>query len=251
MPAFTILGSLTTKPLAGDDFQIVCIILMLYRVIQSICLVPIMIVSMIQLYSGADLIIEVDGERYGSWCPQYAEYTDSSNNFILLTAGELYDDYSLVRNRFRRAYVVMAGVFMAIDIAWILLVWNAALLGTPTQPEGRTTRLRRLIFLRLSVINFFPIILLVFGCLKVAITRMDNYGCGEDEELVSSPPDSGVLYGLFSVLLVTYALELFIYPSIVAKKVVQWFRMNKVSELDRVMCNKNNKSPSSLRLSHE
>lgn len=34
MPALKVFNNFSTKPLAGDDFQIVCIVLSAYRVVQ-------------------------------------------------------------------------------------------------------------------------------------------------------------------------------------------------------------------------
>ena len=119
---------------------------------------------------------------------------------------------------------------MAIDVGWILCLWNFAGTGTPTNPGPRNVFLRRLIYLRWTVINLFPIVLLVVGCLKVYQVRRDNYGCGEDEVLVSSPPDSGVQYNLFCTLLVTYALEMFIWPAVFVSHVVYLFRRNSFTQ---------------------
>lgn len=74
--------------------------------------------------------------------------------------------------------------------------------------------------------NLFPIVLLVFGCLKIAEVRRNNYGCG-DQPLAGNPPDSGPIYNLFCVFLVTCALELLFFPAIVANKIIRWLRANK------------------------
>ncbi len=34
MPALTVIGNLTTRPFAGDDLQLMCIVLAAYRAIQ-------------------------------------------------------------------------------------------------------------------------------------------------------------------------------------------------------------------------
>ena len=58
MPAFKILGNLKTSPLAGDDFQLICIVLGFYRAVQIVCLVPLIINDVIRLYNGSDLNVE-------------------------------------------------------------------------------------------------------------------------------------------------------------------------------------------------
>mmetsp|Transcript_20169 Transcript_20169/g.46254 ORF Transcript_20169/g.46254 Transcript_20169/m.46254 type:complete len:995 (-) Transcript_20169:24-3008(-) len=232
MPAFKILGNLNTSPLAGDDFQLICIILGFYRTIQLVCLVPLIVNDIVRLYNGSDLYVEVDGETYGPWCPQYDEFNKLHGSFIVISEDQ-FEKYSLSRNSFSRLFIISAGVFMAIDIGWILCLWNFASIGTPTNPGPRNVFLRRMIFLRWTFINLFPIVLLVLGCLKVYQLRRDNYGCGEDEVLVSSPPDSSVQYGLFCALLVTYALEIFIWPAVFVSHVVYVLRRNKFTQRNR------------------
>lgn len=58
MPAFKILGNWKTSPLAGDDFQLICIVLGFYRAVQIVCLVPLIINDVIRLYNGSDLNVE-------------------------------------------------------------------------------------------------------------------------------------------------------------------------------------------------
>ena len=82
------------------------------------------------------------------------------------------------------------------------------------------------------VTTAFPTLLLVFGCLKVQAIRKDNYGCG-DQPLVGPPPDSGLWYSLFCLLLVTYALELFVWPSMIANRIMRWIRSNKLTQRGR------------------
>ena len=47
-----------TSPLAGDDFQLICIVLGFYRAVQIVCLVPLIINDVIRLYNGSDLNVE-------------------------------------------------------------------------------------------------------------------------------------------------------------------------------------------------
>ena len=82
MPALTIFRNFTTRPFAGDDLQLICFVLGTYRFIQLLCLIPIVIITLIDRFKGQDLLYN----GYGRWCPQY-ELT-SENEFISLT----YDD---------------------------------------------------------------------------------------------------------------------------------------------------------------
>jgi hypothetical protein len=77
------------------------------------------------------------------------------------------------------------------------------------------------------IIDCFPIALIIVGCLKVNQGRKNNYGCG-DEPLVEAPPDSGLFYNFFCVLIVSYAFELLVWPAITANKIMRWIRNHKV-----------------------
>ena len=92
--------------------------------------------------------------------------------------------------------------------------------------------------LKMFFLNAFPIILLVVGCLYVHNFRQDNYGCGYDNNgnpypLVSNPPDQRAIYYLFCVLLVTYSMELLVFPAIATNKLVRLMRANKLTQKKR------------------
>jgi hypothetical protein len=220
MPALTIFRNFTTRPFAGDDLQLICFVLGTYRFIQLLCLIPIVIITLIDRFKGQDLLYN----GYGRWCPQY-ELT-SENEFISLT----YDDRLKVsRPKNQYVFTALACIYMLIDIAWMFALWSAASVGTPTQPKGRDRYLRPLIIFKLCIINLFPILLVVWGIYKTYMSRMDNFGCGQDVELVYDP-DATPRFGLFAVLLVTYALELLVFPSIVMNKIVHCTRSHLVQD---------------------
>lgn len=118
---------------------------------------------------------------------------------------------------------------MLIDIAWMFALWSASSVGTPTQPKGRDKYLRPLIIFKLCIINLFPIILVGWGIYKTFHSRYNNFGCGQDVELVYDP-DATPRFGLFAVLLVTYALELLVFPAIVTNKIVHCTRSHLVQD---------------------
>jgi len=97
--------------------------------------------------------------------------------------------------------------------------------GTPTQPKGRDSILRPLILFKMFVINLFPVALVIGGILKTANSRANNYGCGQ-ENGENVPllyyPDSTPSFVLFSILLVTYALELLVFPMMITNKIVKF-----------------------------
>ena len=82
------------------------------------------------------------------------------------------------------------------------------------------------------IIDCFPIALIIVGCIQVHQGRINNYGCG-DQPLVEAPPDSGVFYNLFCVLIVSYAFELLVWPAIAVNKIVRWIRSHEVIQRGR------------------
>jgi len=227
MPALTVFKNFTTKPLAGDDFQIVCVVLSFYRAIQLVCLIPLIVNSMVERFNGTDLIVNGKAD----YCPQWHEAFDNREDYLVGTVDEYRANYDITRSNFGRWFLVTAGVYAGVDIGWILAVWGCASIGTPTQPRGRDEYLRSLIFLKFAI-NAFPIALLVLGCMRVFQLRDDNYGCGEGITL-RYYPDETWDYALYCILLVTYALELFIWPSIAANRIIRFLRSNKLTQKER------------------
>ena len=76
----------------------------------------------------------------GPWCEGYQELSDE-NDFLIMNV-EQHEDYDVTRSSFSQAFITVACVFMAMDVAWIMVVWVAATVGTPTQPMGRDDYLR-------------------------------------------------------------------------------------------------------------
>lgn len=95
-----------------------------------------MVRNLVKRFNGSDLLIN----GMGPWCPQYA-HIYNNKDFLVLTADEVAK-YEFSRPIFPSIFLVLAGVFMALDVAWILMVWTAATVGTPTQPSGRDKYLR-------------------------------------------------------------------------------------------------------------
>lgn len=70
--------------------------------------------------------------------------------------------------------------------------------------------------------NIYPLLLLIFGIRKVHLLRENNFGCGDG---IADPyPDNGVWYHFFCALLVTYALELLVWPSVLANHIIRVLR---------------------------
>jgi len=99
------------------------------------CLIPLVVSHLVRKFNGSDLL--VNGR--GPWCPQYELYNDS--DFLVLRVSE-YENYEITRSRFNEIFIVLALIFIAIDVTWMLMVWGATTVGTPTQPMGRNEYLR-------------------------------------------------------------------------------------------------------------
>jgi len=100
------------------------------------CLLPLIINYFIQRFSGTDLLVN----GHGIWCTNYELHNDS-NDFLVLTVDE-YTNYEITRDLFSNVFIILACIFMGIDVAWILMIWGAASLGSPTMPNGRDDYLR-------------------------------------------------------------------------------------------------------------
>ena len=76
---------------------------------------------------------------YPVWCPQSQPYWD--NPTVVQTLAD-YKERRISRNTFLQEFVVMSCAFIVLDITWMVMVWVAASVGTPTQPKGRDEYLR-------------------------------------------------------------------------------------------------------------
>lgn len=75
--------------------------------------------------------------------------------------------------------------------------------------------------------------MVVLGIWAVYDLRHNNYGCGEDGN-PTVYPDENAAYGFFCALMVTYALELLIWPAIIVNKVIRVLRVNRFWNRGRV-----------------
>ncbi|KAL7535163.1 hypothetical protein ACHAXR_006312 [Thalassiosira sp. AJA248-18] len=221
MPALTIFNKpkFTTRPFASDDMHIVCLILSLYRAVQFVCLVPLVIKYYIQLATGGDIIIN----GVPSWCDQYLYYYNFTyeDGEIPIFKEDVEVEYK--SDTFWEEFIGNALFYFAIDVAWIILVWRSASIGTPTQPFSRDIYIR----------NTYPLAMISIGIYYVYDMRNDNYGCGDDGN-PASIPDEGVWYGLFCALLVTYALEILVWPAIITNKFIRVLKVNRFWDRSRV-----------------
>ena len=112
---------------------------------------------------------------------------------------------------------------------------NYGCFGTYIGPKFIVIKyLWKLIIFKLLVSNVCPFFLLIFGVHNVYQMRHDNYGCGVENPIPENKPDEGVWYGLFVALLITYALELFIWPAILVQHIMRQLRSKSYLARSRV-----------------
>lgn len=163
------------------------------------------------------------------WCPQYPDLSELEGGGIFLfrenigSGGTVYsietDDGPIF------TAVGVALIYFAISICWLCMMFSATSLGTPTQPERRDKYLRPLIIFQLIAGVIFPIAIFIFGIWSVHHNRANNYQCGQGV-VVEISPESNVFYAFFSVLMITYALEILFWPSAVVAKLVRLAKKN-------------------------
>lgn len=98
---------------------------------------PLIIFTTWERFNGKDLLINGHGE----WCPQWHESFSDRDEYLILTVDDL-EGKTIERSTFGTTFMVLAGVYAALDAAWILSVWGAASVGTPTQTTKRDEYLR-------------------------------------------------------------------------------------------------------------
>jgi hypothetical protein len=81
--------------------------------------------------------------------------------------------------------------------------------------------------------NIFPILLITFGMLSISYSRRNNYGCGHDVPDQSETIQAKAGLAISSVLIVTYALELLIFPAMMANRVIRCLRNNHLFDRDK------------------
>ncbi|KAL7546266.1 hypothetical protein ACHAWF_009601 [Thalassiosira exigua] len=228
MPAIEIFRGLDTRPFASDDMHIPCLILSLYRAVQFVCLVPVVIYLYLRNVRGEDILVN----GVPRWCSQYELYNFTySNGRVPIFKGE--KSWSQETDKFLDQFIANAVAYFMIDVAWITMVWMSASIGTPTEPLRRDVYIRNLLKFKMLFSNIYPSVLVAMGVYRVYNVRNNNYGCGNDGTPVYRP-DEGPWYGLFCTLLITYALEILVWPAIMTNKIVDLLRINRFWNRNRV-----------------
>ena len=76
---------------------------------------------------------------YPIWCPQYKSIQES--NILVLTV-QVLEEQHISLNTSLSEFTYLSSFFLILDISWMVMVWVATSVGTPTQPEGREEYLR-------------------------------------------------------------------------------------------------------------
>jgi len=124
------------------------------------------------------------------------------------------------------------GLF-AVDVAWLVMVWASSSVGTPTEPYGRDRYIRNLLKFKMFFSNLYPIALVALGITYVHLIRADNYGCGENGEVIPGESrEDTPYYGLFCAFLVLVAMELLVWPAMLMNKITKAlkFRRNRTEQ---------------------
>jgi len=190
--------------------------------------VPLLIYSYLSRAKGGDIYIN----GVPPWCDQYQNVNfGGRDGLVPVFKGEFDVEYQT--DHFADNFLYNAITYFAIDVAWMIMVWSSASIGTPTEPARRDVYMRNLIKFKLFVSNLYPIALVGLGIYYVYVLRANNYGCGDSGE-PAKRPDESAQYGLFCALVITYALELLIWPAIVTNKLVRVVRINRFWDRNRV-----------------
>ena len=194
----------------------------------------------------------INGVPY--WCPQYIELKNSITTPIFAEQIAAFSDVE--DNTFLSQVssfedgdgpyiygMIIAIVYFGINISWLCMVWSAASIGTPTEPDGRDKYLRPLIIFQFFAGVCFPVILLAMGIHGVWYYREDNYRCGPYVPPPDPPPDQFAHFHFFAILMITYALEVLFWPTIFTSKIVRFFKKHDMfqqregrRQRDRIEC---------------
>ena len=163
------------------------------------------------------------------WCAQYENVSFEPGSPVPILKGNFEIEY--YEDPFIEVFLTPAVAFFCVDVAWLIMVWHSASIGTPTEPMRRDVYIRNLMKIKIFFINLYPIYLIGAALYYVHTIRANNFGCGEEGLGTGVTPDSGGYYGLFCCLLFTYAIELLVWPAMIMNKIVRalQFRRNRVS----------------------
>lgn len=244
MPSMYVFGRLQTRPFGSDDLQLPCIICGIFRVLQIFCTFSLWIFLIVRKWRGGGAATK---SRY---CGKFdGDGRLLAGLFTNSTEPDVEEHGGMDGRKWLYAYVVTSFSYMIMDLALLVAIWKAASVGTPTQPRGREKFLRPLLRFKIVVMTIFLAGCVVVGILLVFLNRRGDFGCNYKnafDNLFDLPADNNERwehlwekttqgadfensgwYVLFCIILVTQALELMVWPGIVAKKVLRWIKRNE------------------------
>ncbi len=116
-------------------------------------------------------------------------------------------------------YLIVSLLYNILDIVLSLAIWNAAAMGTPVEPRGREKALVSMLWIKITFMNLLLLTVLSSGVYLTQSGRMFNYGCSSLNNQAVEDFESSTWYGLFSVSMAVYAIELLMWPCAIMNQV--------------------------------
>jgi hypothetical protein len=96
-----------------------------------------------------------------------------------------------------------------------------------------TCTISTLIKVKMFANIIFPILLVTLGLIGISNYRRDNFGCGHDVPDQSNTTRARTTLAISSVLIVTYALELLVFPAMMVNEVIRCLRSHHLFDSSR------------------
>ena len=220
---------LTTRPFAGDDFQIICILNGAFRLISLVCVIPVWVMIFEFRLSGGTLM--PDDQPF--WCR-----SDEIDLWSLHVSPptelptELAEQQQLVgkiddatRHHIRSMiipfslFLIVSLLYNVLDVVLSLAIWNAAATGTPVEPRGREKALVSMFWVKMIFMNLLLLTVLYSGIYLTHSGRMFNYGCSPLSHDAVEYYESTRWYGLFCASMAINAVELLMLPCAILNQI--------------------------------
>ena len=92
---------------------------------------------------------------------------------------------------------------------------------------------RNLIKVKMFAISIIPIALVAFGIISIHYFRHNNYGCGANVPDQSTTMRSRAVQSIVSVLVVTYALEVLVFPLMMVNSLIRYLKNHHFFDRDK------------------